>query len=151
MRVHRASTVSGGSLRERSQRTMMQVVVGQLVVTGGAALLGSLWGMRTGYSALVGGLVGVIPNYYLALRLARRQRSASAEQALRAIYIGELIKIAFTAALFVIAIMLLKVNFLVAVLGYLATVTVHWIAFLRADVGEVPRTLARGESGPTGD
>ena len=130
---------------------MMQVVIGQLVVTGVAAVLGALWGMHASYSALVGGLVGVIPNYYLARRLAQRQRSASAEQALRAIYIGELIKIAFTAALFVIAIMLLRVNFLVAVLGYLATAAVHWIAFLRADVGENPRAPARGEAGSAGD
>ncbi|MEQ8659814.1 MAG: ATP synthase subunit I [Gammaproteobacteria bacterium] len=120
---------------------MFGVVAGQLgTVAVIAAVLAMAMGSGGAYAALVGGLVGVLPNYYLARRLARRQRGATPEQALHHIYVGELIKIAFTAAMFVIAIKLLNVNFLIVVLTYVATVAVNWVAFLFADLGETPRT-----------
>lgn len=126
-------------LRERSKRLMLQVIAGQLGMTLciAATLLLTLGGAAA-YAALVGGLVGVIPNYYLALRLLRSRGSAAAEEALRQIYVGELVKIAFTAAMFVIAIVLLNADFLIVALTYIATVAVNWLAFLCADLGERP-------------
>ena len=119
---------------------MFSLVAGQIgVVAIIAAGLAVVMGSSGAYAALVGGLVGVLPNYYLARRMARRQRGATPEQALHQIYVGELIKIAFTAAMFVIAIKLLNVNFLIVVLTYIATVAVNWLAFLFADLGESPR------------
>ena len=119
---------------------MFSLVAGQIgVVAVIAAVLAVVMGNSGAYAALVGGLVGVLPNYYLARRMARRQRGATPEQALHQIYVGELIKIAFTAAMFVIAIKLLNVNFLIVVLTYIATVAVNWLAFLFADLGESPR------------
>lgn len=118
---------------------MMQLIAGQLVLalTIAAALRLTLGG-AAGYAALVGGLVGVVPNFYLALRMARSGGNAVAEMALRTIYVGELIKIAFTVAMFVIAIVLLDANFLIVVLTYIATVAVNWFAFLLVDLGERP-------------
>lgn len=119
---------------------MFSLVAGQIgVVVLIAAVLAVVMGSNGAYAALVGGLVGVLPNYYLARRLARRQRGTTPEQALHQIYVGELIKIAFTAAMFVIAIKLLNVNFLIVVLTYIATVAVNWLAFLFVDLGEAPR------------
>ncbi len=119
---------------------MFSLVAGQIgVVAVIAVVLAAVMGSSEAYAALVGGLVGVLPNYYLARRMARRQRGATPEQALHQIYVGELIKIAFTAAMFVIAIKLLNVNFLIVVLTYIATVAVNWLAFLFADLGESPR------------
>ena len=119
---------------------MLSLVAGQIgVVVLIAAVLAVVMGSNGAYAALVGGLVGVLPNYYLARRLVRRQRGATPEQALHQIYVGELIKITFTAAMFVIAIKLLNVNFLIVVLTYIATVAVNWLAFLFVDLGEAPR------------
>jgi len=124
---------------------MMQVVAGQLAVTVLIATVLALWlGRAAAYAALVGGLVGVIPNYYLALRMARAQASAAAEMVLRNIYVGELIKITFTAAMFIIAIVLLDADFLIVVLTYIATVAVNWLAFLFVDLGERPGTRQVG-------
>jgi ATP synthase protein I len=126
-------------LHERSRRVMMQVVAGQLVFALAIAVaLGLTLGGGGAYAALVGGLVGVVPNFYLALRMARSSGNAAAEMALRTIYVGELIKIAFTVAMFIIAIVLLDANFLIVVLTYIATVAVNWFAFLLADFGERP-------------
>lgn len=119
---------------------MMRVVAGQLAAAVTVAIvLGGLWGSHAGYSALVGALIGVVPNYFLALRLARRHRSVAAEHLLRGVYVGALIKIVFTAAMFVIAIAALNVNFLIVLATYIATVAVSWLAVLLGDLGEAPR------------
>tara|TARA_Y100000588_G_scaffold288910_1_gene307430 strand:- start:149 stop:352 length:204 start_codon:yes stop_codon:yes gene_type:complete len=64
------------------------------------------------------------------------------EQALRGIYFGEGIKVAFTVALFVGAILFLDVEMSVVLSIYLATVAVNWIAIFVADLGESPRKRA---------
>jgi F0F1-type ATP synthase assembly protein I len=63
---------------------------------------------------------------------------------LRGIYTGELLKIAFTIALFVIAIRLLAVVFLIVVASYLAMVAINWLALLFIDVGEAPPSATPG-------
>ena len=130
---------AGESLRQRSQRTVFRVIASQLGVGIAIALLLALvLGQYAGYSALVGALIGVVPNYYLAGRMLRGKREATPEESLRSIYIGEYIKITFTAALFVTAIMLLNVGFLIVVATYSATVAVNWVALLVVDLGNLP-------------
>ena len=63
---------------------------------------------------------------------------------MRGIYTGELLKIAFTIALFVIAIRLLDVVFLIVVASYLAMVAINWLALLYVDVGEQPQSPTTG-------
>ncbi len=118
-------------------------MAGQIVVALAAALVLTLvLGSRYGYSALVGAGIGILPTYYLAARLFRRAASMSPEKALRAIYLGEGIKVAFTLALFILAVLTLDVDLPVVALTYLATVAVHWVAVLFADLGESPRERA---------
>ncbi|MGR8919789.1 MAG: ATP synthase subunit I [Gammaproteobacteria bacterium] len=120
---------------------MLKLVAGQLgAALAIAAVCAVMFDPHIGYSALVGGLIGVLPNYYLAGRLSRRPAGATAIQSLRGIYVGEFIKILFTIALFVIAIRLLHVEFLTVVLTYLAMMVVNWLALLLADLGERPRS-----------
>lgn len=130
----------------RSRRTMLRLVTGQLfAVVGLAAVLALVVNTITGYSVLVGGLAGVIPNFHFACRLAR-PAAGDATRHLRHIYTGEFIKIAFTVALFVIAIRMLRVEFMYVILGYAVTVVVNWVAFLFADLGEVHGPLAAAGS-----
>ena len=118
---------------------MFLVIASQLGVGIAIALsLALALGQYAAYSALVGALIGVVPNYYLAGRMLRGKRKATPEESLRGIYIGEYIKIAFTAALFVTAIMLVNVGFLIVVATYIATVAVNWVALLVVDLGESP-------------
>ena len=115
----------------------MLLIAGQIgVALVIAIVLGAVVDVEQAYSALVGAMIGVVPNYYFAVRLMRRRSSAAAEQTLRNIYVGEFFKVAFASALFVIAIMLLDVNFLVVVLTYVAMVVVNWIAFLVLNLSE---------------
>jgi ATP synthase protein I len=118
-------------------------VAGQIVVALAVALVLTLiLGSRYGYSALVGAGIGILPNYYLVVRLFKRAATMSPEKALSGIYLGEGIKVVFTLALFVLAILTLDVDLPVVALTYLATVAVNWVAVLVADLGESPRERA---------
>jgi ATP synthase protein I len=128
---------AGGAMRERARRTISLMLAVQLGVTiATAAVLAGLSGERTAMSLLTGGIIGVVPNYYLAGRMFRRKPGGTPFAALCRIYTGELVKLAFIAALFVIALKLLDVSFAVVVAGYVMTVVVNWLALLFVDLGE---------------
>ncbi len=78
-----------------------KVLLAQLGLTVVLAML--FWGTDgrvSGYSALLGGLTCVIPNAFLALRLAVPRRDPGASALVRAAYIGELGKLALTVLMF---------------------------------------------------
>lgn len=80
---------------------MLRVLAVQIGL--GAALAAALWsylGNVAGYSALLGCLTSVLPNGFLALRLAVPRRDPGAKSLLRAAYIGEIGKLALTVLLF---------------------------------------------------
>ena len=83
---------------------LAQVGVGTVL----AVVLWSLLGNVAGYSALLGSLICVVPNAFLALRLVLPRRDPGAEALIRAAYIGELGKLALTVLLFVLVFTLVK-------------------------------------------
>jgi len=85
------------------------VLLAQLGITVVLAML--FWGMDgsvSGYSALLGGLACVIPNAFLALRLAVPRRDPGAGALVRAAYIGELGKVALTMLIFSMVFILVR-------------------------------------------
>ncbi len=77
----------------------------------GAALavaLGGYIGEVAGYSALLGCLASVLPNSFLALRLAVPRRDPGAKSLVRAAYIGEIGKLALTVLLFSIVFVVVR-------------------------------------------
>ena len=88
---------------------MLKVLIGQIGI--GAVLAAVLWGVYgnvAGYSALLGGLACVVPNAFLALRLAVPRRDPGASALVRAAYIGELGKLALTVLIFSIVFALVQ-------------------------------------------
>ncbi len=80
---------------------MLKVLIGQIGI--GVVLAVVFWGLKghvAGYSALLGSLTCVIPNAFLALRLAVPRRDPGARALIQAAYIGELGKIALTVLMF---------------------------------------------------
>jgi ATP synthase protein I len=78
-----------------------KVLLTQLGLSVVLAML--FWGVNgrvAGYSALLGGLTCVIPNAFLALRLAVPRREPGARALVRAAYIGELGKLTLTVLMF---------------------------------------------------
>lgn len=79
----------------------LRILTAQLVLSAAiAALFWGLDGSVAGYSALLGGLTCVIPNAFLALRLAVPRRDPGAKALVRAAYIGEIGKLALTVLMF---------------------------------------------------
>jgi ATP synthase protein I len=88
---------------------MLKTLVAQVGV--GAVIGASLWGLGgsvAGYSALLGSLVVVVPNAFLAMRLAVPRRDPGAHALVRAAYIGEVGKLALTVLLFSLVFTLVK-------------------------------------------
>lgn len=74
----------------------LQAGVGALV----AALFFGLAGPVAGYSALLGSLICVLPNAFLAFRLSVYRRDGGAGALMRAAWLGEAGKLTLTALLF---------------------------------------------------
>ena len=128
---------------------MNSLLVGQVFAALALALVLAVWASVSAvYSATVGAFIAIVPNYYLAARLMRRKPGATPSESLRGIYTGELLKIAFTIALFVIAIRLLDVVFPIVVASYLAMVAINWLTLLYVDVGEQPPSSTTGAGSP---
>ncbi|MDH3439203.1 MAG: ATP synthase subunit I [Gammaproteobacteria bacterium] len=86
-----------------------KVLLAQLGITVVLAML--FWGTDgsvSGYSALLGGLACVIPNAFLALRLAVPRRDPGAGALVQAAYIGELGKVALTVLIFSMVFILVR-------------------------------------------
>jgi ATP synthase protein I len=103
-----------------------QAGVGVLI----AAACLALWGRQAAVSALAGAAIGVIANLYMTLKALRPKRSARA--ALGALYTGQLVKVALTVALFVIAARLPWLVWPALLIAYIATLAVFWWVPFRA-------------------
>lgn len=112
-----------------------KVLLAQLGTCVVLALL--FWGADShvsGYSALLGGLTCVIPNAFLALRLAVPRRDPGAGALVRAAYIGELGKLALTVLMFGMVFTLVRPLAAGAVFaGFIAAQLVTFSGFLMRD------------------
>ena len=89
--------------------TIPRVLMWQFVI--GAVLAAGLWvvfGRIAGYSALLGSLICVVPNAFLALRIMAPRRDPGAKGLLRATWIGEAGKLALTVLFFTLVFTLVE-------------------------------------------
>lgn len=93
-----------------------------------AAAAGWLGGTGSARSALLGGGIGTIAGLYQALRMFRSSAADDPARFLRAVYVGEAMKVLLTAAFFVAAIRVLHPQFLPMMAAYTATFFVYWAA-----------------------
>ncbi len=98
-----------------------------LVVFAAAWALG---GQTQGVSALVGGLVGFLPNIVFAWFFGRKDTRKTANQVVRAFYLGEIIKLALTASLFIVVFQLPGISALPLFIAFAAVMAVFWFSLL---------------------
>jgi F0F1-type ATP synthase assembly protein I len=104
-------------------RTVRNILLTQLATALGVAAI--VWvglGSERAVPTLLGGLIGVVPNAFLAARVMSPRAGASAQSLLRAGWLGEVGKLAIAALLFVAVFKTLKPlhpGFLFT--GYIAT------------------------------
>ena len=123
---------------------MLKVLAGQIGM--GAALAVVLWGIYgnvAGYSALLGSLACVIPNAFLALRLAVPRRDPGARSLVRAAYVGELGKLALTVLIFSIVFTLVRPLAVAALFaGFIAAQLMTFAGLLMREDQETEETTS---------
>lgn len=113
-------------------RTVRNILLAQLAVA--LLLAGIVWiwlGSGRAIPTLLGGMIGVVPNAFLAARLMSPRAGSSAKALLRAGWIGEAGKLAIAAVLFIAVFATLKPlhpEFVFA--GYIATLLALPVALL---------------------
>jgi ATP synthase protein I len=90
----------------------------------------ALWGGQASVSALAGAAIGIIANLYMTLKALRPRQSARA--ALGALYMGQLVKVALTVAMFVIAARQPRLVWPALLVAYIAMLAVFWWVPFRA-------------------
>jgi len=114
----------------RPRKLLLKLIVSQMAFLGSLVVLaGILFGAKVAYSGFVGGLIWLLPNYYLVEGLTKLDRSLEPGDRLRKIYVKSAIKLLYSVALFVIAIVTLHVDFLIAVVTYLILTLTSGISF----------------------
>ncbi len=112
--------------------TIARVLTAQFLV--GVVLAAVTWGVFggvAGYSALLGSLIAVIPNAFLALRLVVPRRDPGAQALVNAAWIGEIGKLALTVLFFSLVFTLVRpLNAAALFAGYIATQLVTFSGFL---------------------
>ena len=124
---------------------MLKVLAGQIGIgTVLAAVLWGLYGHVAGYSALLGALTCVLPNAFLALRLAVPRRDPGARSLVRAAYLGELGKLAITVLMFSVAFVLVRPLSVAALFaGFIAAQLMTFAGLLVRDRQESEQTTSK--------
>lgn len=85
-------------------------------------------GTSAAYSAVLGGLVCVVPNAYFARALFLHSGARAAKQIVNGFYRGEALKLMLSAALFTLVFKCFKVDPLVFFVAYMAAQMMVWFA-----------------------
>ena len=124
------------SLQARARQAVMSIIARQIWFVGSISLISwPIAGQSASYSVLVGGISGIIPNFYFADRIMRRRQWGEVRVLVRSIYVGEFLKVGFTIALLVLATHFLSTQFVSLMVGYAATVFANWFALRNMDLG----------------
>jgi len=114
----------------RARRLAFGVVVSQAAVSVVAALCAlPLGGRLAAVSALAGGGIATVGSLAMA-GLAFGGAGGGAERAMNRFYLGEVVKLAVVAVLFVVVLKAMRVVPLAMFAGFAATFLVYWIALL---------------------
>jgi ATP synthase protein I len=122
--------------------SLWQVVLAQAGVAGGVAVLAWLLTGRLSvvWSAGYGGLAVVLPAALFARGLARQQSQPQGSAALAGFVLWELVKIALTVAMLLLAPrLIMDLSWLALVAGFVVTMKVYWAAMW---LGRRPKSSA---------
>ena len=119
--------VGGIGLYKLVKRVLQLQMLIIALVAGIAWAAGS---SQSAVSALLGGLVGFLPNLVFAFLFGRRDPGRTANQVVKAFYLGEVVKLALTALLFVIVFHLPGISGLPVFIAFAAVMAVFWFSLL---------------------
>jgi ATP synthase protein I len=112
--------------------TAYRIVLAQLIL---ALVTGIIAWAAMGYAVAVavvaGGLINVIANLYFAFHVFRGG-VRTAHAVMRGFYVAEAVKLLLTAALFALALAVLKLAAVPLLTGFVVTLAGYWLALLPA-------------------
>src|ERR1700728_4216090 len=118
---HAVPTNSDSDIRPLASRIL-------LVQTGAGAAVALVcllvWGRYACISALAGAGTGLVANLYMTFKVLRPARTP--RRALRQLYLGQLVKVALTVALFMLAARMPHLGWPALLIAYAATLGVFW-------------------------
>jgi len=114
----------------KARHFALRVVAGQAAVTVIAGLL--CWALAGPNGALLGGGIGTVASFAMALLSFGDRAGSDAQYAMRALLVGEAVKVALVIVLFVVVLKLLKVSPGALFAAYAATFLVYWLALATA-------------------
>jgi F0F1-type ATP synthase assembly protein I len=118
------------------RRKMFRIVFLQGVLTVLLGLVGIGAGsVFIGKSAFIGGVIAVLPSYYLASRMSVSYPEKPIAS-LHRIYIGALVKILYTLALFGLVIKYLDIQFVIMISSYFIVTLTNWFGLRLLDLSE---------------
>ena len=112
-------------------KVVKRLIASQLAVTFVLSLLFASMSGRAAYSAMLGGLIAVIPNGVFAYRLFARKGAQVASKIVNALYRGEAIKLLITILLLMLVFRFIPVAALAFFTTYILALLVFWIFLLR--------------------
>ena len=120
----------GGTLKnQHGAKDAQRLIIWQLGLTVLLAVVATLLsGTMAGRSALLGGLVSVLPNAYFARKLFQHHGAHAARQIVNSFYKGEAAKLILSVVLFAMVFKCFKIIPLVFFVVYIVVQMVFWFA-----------------------
>ena len=113
---------------EQRLRVVKLLLIWQLIVALGLAVVASFWGRSAAIGTLSGGVIVWLPNCYFAYRAFRYRGARAARQIVRSFYAGVTGKIILTSALFIVVFVNLKpLNAPAVFIGFICVQMLNWI------------------------
>ncbi len=110
--------------------SIIKIIAYQIVITLSVSLVFSLTlGVLYGEFAFLGGLIAVIPNVYLGMRLINSLK-LEAKKFINSFYASESIKLFITALLFFLVFKMPNIKLLPLLTCYVSALSVFWFALL---------------------
>ena len=124
-------------------------VVGYQLMLALAAGFG--WVLLAGSEVLgavvLGGLTAVVPTGLQGALIASQRNRAGAHWALSVFYLGSVLKLLLTGVMFVVAIAIIKVEFVPLISVYIVALAGYWMALVRVTPQRRGRVIVDGNRG----
>jgi len=115
--------------KQLSKRGIVRLWMVQLGVTTVFAVICAIaFGANAASSALLGGIVCVVPNAYFASKLFKYQGARSAKKIVNGFYKGEAIKIVLSVLLFTAVFVWVKITPFAFFASYIMVLMTHWFS-----------------------
>lgn len=115
--------------KQLNRRGIIRLWLAQIAITLIiAAICAILFNANAATSALLGGMVCIIPNAYFASRVFKYQGARAAKQIVNSFYKGEALKIILSIFLFTAVFVLCRITPLAFFASYILVLMTHWFA-----------------------